>query len=61
MRKMEPHVAGLAAAHVPEEGIVDYRQVTQAYAGLVAAAGGTIRTSARAFGCVVLLKGAATV
>ncbi len=27
MKQIEPHVGGLAAAHVPEEGIVDYRAV----------------------------------
>jgi len=27
MREIEPHVGGLAALHVPEEGIVDYAQV----------------------------------
>ncbi|MBF8285918.1 MAG: FAD dependent oxidoreductase, partial [Anaerolineales bacterium] len=27
MRQIEPHVGGLAAVHVPEEGIVDYRAV----------------------------------
>lgn len=30
MLKLEPHVAGLEAAHVPEEGIVDYRAVCDA-------------------------------
>lgn len=27
MREVEPHVTGIAAVHVPEEGIVDYRSV----------------------------------
>jgi (S)-2-hydroxyglutarate dehydrogenase len=27
MREIEPHVGGIEAAHVPEEGIVDYRAV----------------------------------
>ena len=30
MLAVEPHVAGLEAAHVPEEGIVDYRSVCDA-------------------------------
>lgn len=30
MREIEPHVGGLAALHVPEEGIVDYRAVCDA-------------------------------
>jgi L-2-hydroxyglutarate oxidase len=29
MRRIEPHVAGIAAAHVPEEGIVDYAAVSE--------------------------------
>jgi len=32
LREIEPHAAGLAAVHVPEEGIVDYRQVCEALA-----------------------------
>lgn len=31
-REIEPHAAGLAAVHVPEEGIVDYRAVCDAMA-----------------------------
>ncbi len=30
MREIEPHVGGIEAAHVPEEGIVDYRGVCDA-------------------------------
>jgi L-2-hydroxyglutarate oxidase len=29
MRKLEPYVGGVAALHVPEEGIVDYRKVCE--------------------------------
>ncbi len=48
MRRLEPHVAGLAAAHVPEEGIVDYRAVCDRLAARVQERGGRISTGARA-------------
>jgi len=47
MRKIEPHVAGLAAAHVPEEGIVDYRQVCDRLLARVQERGGKVVTNAR--------------
>jgi L-2-hydroxyglutarate oxidase len=47
MRKFEPHVAGLAAAHVPEEGIVDYRQVCDRLLSRVQERGGKVVTSAK--------------
>jgi len=43
----EPHVRCVDALLVPETGIVDYTQVTQAYARCVRDAGGVIRTGAR--------------
>src|SRR5260221_54394 len=48
IRKIEPHAAGLAAAHVPEEGIVDYRQVCDRLAARVQERGGRIITRAKA-------------
>jgi len=48
MRKMEPHVAGLAAAHVPEEGIVDYRQVCDRLLFRVQERGAQVSLNARA-------------
>jgi (S)-2-hydroxyglutarate dehydrogenase len=48
IRKIEPHAAGLAAAHVPEEGIVDYRQVCDRLATRVQERGGRIITRAKA-------------
>ncbi len=48
MRRIEPHVAGLAAAHVPEEGIVDYRAVCDRLAARVQERGGRISTGAQA-------------
>ena len=47
MRKIEPHVNGLAAAHVPEEGIVDYREVCDRLALRVQERGGRIVTGAK--------------
>ncbi len=47
IREHEPHVAGIAALHVPDTGIVDYVQVCEAYAERVRLRGGEIRTGAR--------------
>ncbi|MBJ7259263.1 MAG: L-2-hydroxyglutarate oxidase [Chthoniobacterales bacterium] len=46
LRAIEPHAAGLAALHVPEEGIVDYAAVCQALRADIAAMGGNIVTGA---------------
>jgi len=43
-QEIEPHVAGVAALHVPEEGIVDYRAVCVALRREIEAAGGIVRT-----------------
>jgi L-2-hydroxyglutarate oxidase LhgO len=45
MREYEPHVAGIAAIRVPEEGIVDFKAATQAMASEVLSHGGEIRYS----------------
>ena len=42
MTGIEPSVRGLRALHVPESGVIDYRQVSAAYAGVVAKAGGQV-------------------
>jgi L-2-hydroxyglutarate oxidase len=47
MREIEPHVAGLAAVRVPEEGIVDYGAVCRTMQRLIESAGGTVRTGFR--------------
>lgn len=47
IRKIEPHVNGLAAVHVPEEGIVDYRQVCDRLALRIQERGGNIITRAK--------------
>ncbi len=51
LREFEPHVAGVAGLHVPETGIVDYKQVTCTLADLVRAAGGAVRLHARVTTC----------
>ncbi len=47
LRAIEPHVAGVAALHVPETGIVDFRAVAEKYAERFRAAGGAVVTGAR--------------
>jgi L-2-hydroxyglutarate oxidase len=61
LREFEPHAAGVAALHVAETGIVDYREVARAYARELEARGGAIVTGARATaierrGSVVVLE-----
>lgn len=45
IRELEPHAAGLAGLHVPEEGIVDYAGVTERMAGEIMRLGGEIQFS----------------
>jgi L-2-hydroxyglutarate oxidase len=47
LKEIEPHAAGKAAIHVPEEGIVDYPAVCTALQREIEAAGGDVRTSSR--------------
>lgn len=42
LHEFEPHVAGVAALHVPQTGIVNYKQVAESYAANIRAAGGEI-------------------
>lgn len=46
-KEIEPHVAGIAAVHVPEEGIVDYGRVCQVLVEKITALGGEVVTNAR--------------
>lgn len=46
LREQEPHVAGIAALLVPETGIVNYAEVTEACAAVVREAGGEVWTDA---------------
>lgn len=50
LKEIEPHVAGIDGLWAPITGIVDYTQVCEKYAELVAAAGGEIRCRSRLTG-----------
>lgn len=50
IREHEPHATGIAGLFVAETGIVDYVQVTHAFADLVREAGGTIQRKAHVYG-----------
>jgi L-2-hydroxyglutarate oxidase LhgO len=43
IREIEPHAGGVAAIHVPQEGIVDYTAVCEKLGELIRQAGGEIR------------------
>src|SRR5258708_2146431 len=47
LKEIEPHANGLAAIHVPQEGIVDYPAVVSKLAELIQKAGGEKRLGAR--------------
>jgi len=47
LHDLEPHSRGVAALHVPETGICDYRAMCEALAGEISAAGGSVRTGVR--------------
>jgi len=47
LREREPHAAGVAALHVPEEGIVDYAAVCHALRDDILGLGGRIATDAK--------------
>jgi L-2-hydroxyglutarate oxidase len=47
MREIEPNVGGLAALHVPEEGIVDYAQVCAQLVKEIESRGGSVKFQSR--------------
>jgi L-2-hydroxyglutarate oxidase len=47
MREIEPHVGGVAALRVPQEGIVDYPKVCETLVRLLAGRGTNVITNAR--------------
>lgn len=51
LREIEPSVAGIDALHIPETGIVDYKEVAGVYLKLVEEQGGVVRTNAKVRGC----------
>lgn len=50
LRESEPHAVGIRALVVPSTGITDYARVSEKYAELISAGGGTVMTSAAATG-----------
>ena len=50
LKELEPEAAGIKAIHVPEAGIVDYKEVCEKFADLVRDNGGEIVTGARVTG-----------
>ncbi|MBT8379439.1 MAG: L-2-hydroxyglutarate oxidase [Ignavibacteria bacterium] len=44
LKEYEPNVSGVAGLFVPQTGIVDFKQVTNAYSKLLTEAGGEIKT-----------------
>ena len=47
IKEIEPHAAGIAAIHVPQEGIVDYPGVCEKLGELIRKSGGEIRLNTR--------------
>jgi L-2-hydroxyglutarate oxidase LhgO len=47
LKELEPHAAGVAAIHVPEAGIVNFREVCRKLAELITAAGGQVVCEAK--------------
>ena len=50
LKELEPHARGVKALYSPETGIIDYAQVTEAYAKAYCENGGEILTGARVTG-----------
>jgi len=48
IKEIEPHAAGIAAIHVPQEGIVDYPGVCEKLGEVIRSAGGEIKLKTRA-------------
>ena len=57
LKRLEPHARGVAALHSPETGIIDYRQVTEAYAADFKESGGQISFSTELQGIQSLVQG----
>src|SRR5258708_9965382 len=47
IKEIEPHAAGIAAIHVPQEGIVDYPAVCEKLGELIRKTGGEIKLNTR--------------
>lgn len=47
LKEYEPHVKGVAGLYVSETGIVDYKQVTEAYGDMIIRYGGEVRNNCK--------------
>ncbi|MDP1422009.1 L-2-hydroxyglutarate oxidase [Peribacillus simplex] len=47
LKEIEPHVNGLGAIHVPQAGIVNYRQVSEKMADIIRGKGGEIKLNTK--------------
>ncbi len=47
LKELEPHAAGISAIHVPEAGIVNYRQVCEKLGELIVSSGSEIKLACR--------------
>ena len=47
LRELEPHAAGVKAIHSPNTGVVNFTEVSEAFAGEMAKSGGDLLTDAR--------------
>lgn len=50
LKEYEPHVNGAAGLFIPQTGILDYNQVTEAYAKIILEGGGEVKTNSRFLG-----------
>lgn len=50
LNELEPHAAGIKAIHVPEAGIVNYKQVCEKLGELITQTGGDILTDSKVIG-----------
>ena len=50
LHELEPHVAGVQAIHVPEAGIVNFREVANRLGELISSHGGSVVTNAKVTG-----------
>jgi (S)-2-hydroxyglutarate dehydrogenase len=50
VKEFEPHVTGMAGIHVPQTGIVDFKQVAEKYGACILRAGGEIKLGEKVIG-----------
>lgn len=52
LKRIEPHVAGVGALHVPNAGVADFRAVAETFASMIRTGGGEIRLQTTVRGAV---------